>query len=104
MNVIHQLEQNRFIDDLRQSLVFNESEYLSLISILNAIKNELKDKDYIEKAVVAYLYEIPKMVYIWLYNLKEDKRFHDSDIIEKLENAWIELDAIISDEIFWVTP
>lgn len=104
MNIIESLEKNCFIDDLRQNLVFNEDEYLSLLKILNEIKDELKDKKCIDKIIAAYLYEIPKMVHIWLFNLKEDKLFSNSLLIEKLENSWIELDTIISGEILWATP
>ncbi|MDO4230239.1 MAG: hypothetical protein Q4C98_10520 [Capnocytophaga sp.] len=101
MTIIAELQKNRLIDDLRQHLIFNESEYLHLITILQTIKADLKGKNHIDKTVAAFLYEIPKMLYIWLFRLKEDTSFSDNDMLEKLENACIEIDTIIGEEIFW---
>lgn len=51
------------------------------------------------KRLASYLYEIPKLTHIWYLNLKDDPNKNKSSIVSQLEDAWIELDSIIGEEI-----
>ena len=44
-------------------------------------------------------YEIPKLTHIWYLNLKDDPNKNESSIVSQLEDAWIELDSLIGEEI-----
>lgn len=101
-NALEQLEkelmQNTFADEIRQNLYFHRQEYENLIEILKNIAIHCKGVQQLNKNLVLYLYEIPKMVFVWKENLKAEK--HDfSELIDKLEDAWLELDVIIAEEI-----
>lgn len=101
-NILEQLEkelmQNTFADEIRQNLYFHRQEYENLIEILKNIAIHCKGVQQLNKNMVLYLYEIPKMMFVWKENLKAEK--HDfSELIDKLEDAWLELDAIIVEEI-----
>lgn len=100
-NLIINLEKNNFINILRQDLIFDKNEYNELLKILNNIKLNLRNKPIIDKKLAAYLYEIPKMTLIWFNNLSNDPNYEDKPIINQLEDAWIELDAFIGEEILW---
>lgn len=99
--LIIELEKNNFINIIRQDLIFDEDEYIELLRILNKIKLNLKSKPVIDKKLAAYLYEIPKMTLIWLNNFNNDPNYKDNPIINQLEDAWIELDTLIGEEILW---
>lgn len=100
-NLITKLEKNNFINILRQNLIFDKQEYDDLLKILNEIKLNLKNKLVIDKKLAAYLYEIPKMTLVWFNNLSCDPNYKNKPIINQLEDAWIELDALIAEEILW---
>ena len=51
------------------------------------------------KKTSVLLYEIPKLTHIWYLNLKDDQNKNKSSIVSQLEEAWIELDSIIGEEI-----
>ena len=99
--LIIELEKNNFINIIRQDLIFDEDEYIELLRILNKIKLNLRSKPVIDKKLAAYLYEIPKMTLIWLNNFNNDPNYKDNPIINQLEDAWIELDTLIREEILW---
>lgn len=99
--LIIELEKNNFINIIRQDLIFDEDEYIELLRILNKIKLNLRNKPVIDKKLAAYLYEIPKMTLIWLNNFNNDPNYKDNPIINQLEDAWIELDTLIGEEILW---
>lgn len=54
MSLIERLENNHFIDDLRQHLIFNDDEYASLLAILNDINKEYKEQGHINKIIASY--------------------------------------------------
>lgn len=101
-NTLEQLEKelakNTFIDEIRQNLYFHQQEYENLIKILKNIAIHCKGVQKLNKNMAFYLYEIPKMVFVWKENLKAEK-CDCSEFIDKLEDAWLELDAIIVEEI-----
>lgn len=76
--LLEKLENNRFIYKVRMDLEFDVKDYQELLIILN---------------------EIPKLTHIWYLNLKDDPNKNESSIVNQLEEAWIELDSIIGEEI-----
>ena len=95
--LLEKLENNSFIDKVRINLEFDVKDYQELLIILNEIKHYTHNHNLIEKRLASYLYEIPKLTYIWYLNLKDDP--NKSSIVSQLEDAWIELDSIIGEEI-----
>ena len=101
-DLINRLENNRFIDDVRQSLTFNAAEYAALIALLQEIETRTRRRKTIDKRLASSLYEIPKLVWIWHLNLKHDPNHQDRSIVTELEDAWFELDALIGERILAV--
>ena len=97
--LLEKLENNSFIDKVRMNLEFNVKGYQELLKILNEIKHYIYNHNLIEKRLASNLYEIPKLTHIWYLNLKDDPNKNESSIVNQLEDAWIELDAIIGEEI-----
>ena len=61
-DLITRLENNRFIDDVRQNLTFNAAEYTALIALLQEIETRTRRRKTIGKRLASPLYEIPKLV------------------------------------------
>lgn len=92
------LSNNRFIDDIRLNLFFNAVAYDELIWILCNVAKHTKDENKLDKKLCAYLYEIPKMIMIWKERLKLET-YPNVALIDKLEDAYFEIDALILEEI-----
>lgn len=93
------LADNTFIDDLRQKLYFNNEQYDELIHLLTHIAKLTKHTNTLSKHLTLYLYDIPRMVFVWKERLKLDNPPYHHTLIDQLEDAWIELDALILEEI-----
>lgn len=91
--VIRQLFSNKFIDEVKMKMVFNGIEYNNLISALNELSILMKKEKTIDKELALYLYSIPQMIrYAYdSFNGEIDK----NGLALKLEEAWIELDALV---------
>ncbi|EKM0529519.1 hypothetical protein R2215_003505 [Cronobacter turicensis] len=91
--VIRQFFSNKFIDEVKMKMVFNEIEYNNLVSALNALSILMKKEKTIDKELALYLYSIPQMIrYAYdSFNGEIDK----NELALKLEEAWIELDALV---------
>jgi len=76
-------------------MYFDEKEFHDLVKALNDLAVELKKIDCIDKELALYLYSIPQIVRnaFLSFDGKED----NAGIANKLEDAWIELDALILD-------
>lgn len=87
--------KNGFVDDVRINMVFNEAEYAKLVSCLTELSLALKDSKVIDKELALYLYTIPQMIQnAYLSFSKENEK---PEIAMKLEDAWIDLDALVID-------
>ncbi|ELY4609804.1 hypothetical protein SMZ84_004178 [Cronobacter turicensis] len=91
--VIRQLFSNKFIDEVKMKMVFNEIEYNNLVSALNELSILMEKEKTINKELALYLYSIPQMIrYAYdSFNGEIDK----NELALKLEEAWIELDALV---------
>lgn len=99
MQSCQSLYHNTFVDEIRQNLYFHQSEYGHLIDTLKNIATHIKHVDNIDKTMALYLYDIPRMVFIWKERLKIDNPNHHQKLIDQLEDAWIEIDGLILEEI-----
>jgi len=97
--LLEKLENNNFIYKVRMDLEFDVKDYQELLKILNKIKYYTHNHNLIDKRLASLLYEIPKLTHIWYLNLKDDPNNNTSSIVNQLEDAWIELDSIIGEEI-----
>ncbi|MCM1232779.1 MAG: hypothetical protein NC489_21845 [Ruminococcus flavefaciens] len=86
---------NKFVDKLCQFMEIDEEEYLLLRDALICLAEEWKDAAYIDKELAGYLYAIPLMVRNQFINL--EKNCPDADECNRLEDIWVELDALVSD-------
>lgn len=86
---------NNFVNDVRINMIFNKNEYNELISGLEDLSNYMKNKTIIEKELALYLYTIPQMIRNAYDSF--DKRKNKPELALKLEDAWIELDALVID-------
>ncbi|CDG94435.1 hypothetical protein [Xenorhabdus bovienii] len=86
---------NSFVDEIRISLSFNEQEYKKLVASLTNLAEIMNEQSTIDKELALYLYSIPQMVHnaYASFDGKENK----PEIAMKLEEAWIELDALSID-------
>ena len=57
-----EVKNNRFIEKLRISMEIDEDEYMKLCKLLKLISEEWRDKHYIDKELVGYLYALPLIV------------------------------------------
>ncbi|PHM22164.1 hypothetical protein [Xenorhabdus innexi] len=83
---------NNFVDEIRMSLSFNEQEYQKLVTSLAKLAEIMSEENTIDKELALYLYSIPQIVHnaYASFDGKENK----PEIAMKLEEAWIELDAL----------
>lgn len=85
---------NHFVDKIRQKMEIDEEEYLRLCDALIRLRNEQKNKDYIDKELVSYLYAIPLVVRNEFLSLKEISQ--NNTFCNRLEDIWIELDELVT--------
>ncbi|MDE6567770.1 MAG: hypothetical protein K2K70_08580 [Lachnospiraceae bacterium] len=85
---------NKFVDKLLQFMEIDEEEYLLLCDALICLAEEWKDVEYIDKELVSYLYAIPLMVRNEFISL--EKVCPDAVECDRLEDIWVELDALVS--------
>ncbi|ELQ6018902.1 hypothetical protein SM104_004119 [Cronobacter sakazakii] len=88
-----QIVKNGFVDEVRIKMVFNEIEYNNLVSALNELSILMKKEKTIDKELALYLYSIPQMIR-YAYD-SFDEISDKNDLAVKLEDAWIELDALV---------
>lgn len=92
MNCKEGIKSNKFVDILRDG-VFDDSEYSKLCIVLKQYKIETKKSQIIDKEIALYLYCIPQYTFnsFQAMNISNNK----SVIVNKMEEAWIELDALV---------
>ena len=97
--LLEEIEKNEFIEKVRMNIEFDKKAYQDLLKTLKEIKNILHNQNTIEKRLASNLYEIPKLTYVWYNKLKDNPNYKNRFIMNQLEEAWIELDALIGEEI-----
>ncbi len=85
---------NTFVDGVRTSLVFDDAAYKDLCVALESLAQELKGSDHMDRELALVLYTMP--VIIRNMYLSSAEHVPDADIAAKLEDAWVELDALVT--------
>lgn len=88
-----QIMANKFVDEVIIFMSFNKDEYENLICSLSQLVRYMKFNDSIDKELALYLYTIPQAirnVYLKIVDV-------DIPIVLQLEDAWVELDALVID-------
>jgi hypothetical protein len=93
MNKIYErLLSNRFVDKVRQNLVYDEAEFNDLLDLLRELKVELRGQPSIDKAVALHLYHAPQIVRNAFISTSEQG---ECEVLSnQLEDAWVDLDGI----------
>jgi len=90
------IKSNRFVDRVRQEMVFDESEWQALNRALIALAEHLRAETTVEKEVALFLYTAPLMVRNAFLSYGPAIQEHPA-IAFQLEDAWIELDQLVTD-------
>ena len=90
-----QVIENEFLNEVRKRMFFNETAYNDLVSTLNELSVIMEGEQKIDKELALYLYSIPQMIR-YAYD-SFDKVNDKNEMAMKLEDAWIELDALVID-------
>lgn len=86
---------NKFIDLVRIDMHFNESDYENLCSLLKRFCVEHGKDKVIDKELGLSLYSMPTIVRN-MY-LSFDEASGEDPFPRKLEDAWLELDALVTE-------
>lgn len=95
INLKSRILSNTFADQLRASMVYDASAFDELCGDLKSLSSSLKGSGVIDRELMLTLYSLPVVVRNTFLS------FDDSDsrpaIAAKLEDAWIELDKLVSE-------
>ncbi len=89
-----ELIENRFVDEVRQTLTFDETAYENLLGILADLAEVSKTELTIDRRVALLLYTIPQMIRN-AYLSFETSAADMPEIAFRLEDAWVELDELV---------
>ncbi|EBD3740467.1 hypothetical protein CRZ11_21730 [Salmonella enterica] len=92
-NVKQKIIDNNFVNEIRINMNFNNDEYNELISSLENLAICMKSERVIDKDLALYLYTIPQMIRNAYAGF--DKWEKKPELALRLEDAWIELDALV---------
>jgi len=84
---------SKFIDVLRQEMRFDEDEYARLVVHLEGLAQVMKTRGSLDKELALHLYLIPQMTRNAFLSYPD--RTRDSAIASQLEDAWVDLDALV---------
>jgi len=83
---------NQFVNQVRIELVFDEVAYSELVRDLGLLATELKGKVFVDKELTLQLYTLP----LAIRNAYLSGQESIAEIFDKLEDAWIELDDLVT--------
>ncbi|MBM6619034.1 hypothetical protein [Bacillus suaedaesalsae] len=85
---------NTFVDKVRNELKVDEEEYQALNQILNELIVLLKVQKDIDKELALILYSMPQIIRNTFLSLEASNE-KVSDLANRLEDIWIELDELV---------
>lgn len=85
---------NRFIEKVRNQMQIDEQQYTELCELLEKLAIEWKNKKDVDKELVLFLYNAPQIIRNIFLSFKE-KGEPLPDIANRLEDIWVELDALV---------
>lgn len=86
--------ENTFVDRIRGEMVFDDYQYKELVNSLTELSGYLRNQTSIDKNVALVLYHIPQIVRNVFLGFDDTE---NSEIRKTLEDAWVELDALVLD-------
>lgn len=86
---------NRYVDQLRIQMRIDDGAYDQLCASLQELASELKGVRAIDKELALALYSIPLMVRNTF--LSFDNQAPKPEIAARLEDHWVDLDALVTD-------
>lgn len=87
--------ENQFVDRLRIEMRAEEAAYEELCTLLAELASKLKGVPSVDKELACVLYSIPQMVRNAMTSF--DTHSPKPDIAHRLEDKWVELDALVLD-------
>lgn len=75
-------------------MVFDENEFRNLCAALRLLATELENQSSIDKELALHLYSIPLITRNMFLSFDGDDP--KPEIAAKLEDAWVELDALVN--------
>ncbi|KOP78715.1 hypothetical protein AMS59_10200 [Lysinibacillus sp. FJAT-14745] len=88
------LLSNTFVDKVRNQMEIDEEEYRELIEILTNLSDELKSQKVIDKELAMTLYSMPQIIRN-VFQTYEEHNGKATEFGNKLEDIWIDLDAMV---------
>lgn len=88
------LLSNTFVDKVRNQMEIDEAAYQELIEIMTNLSYELKSQKVIDKELALILYSMPQIIRNVFLTYEE----HNGKVTKfgnKLEDIWIDLDAMV---------
>lgn len=90
----HRIMSNSFVDGVRIDLRFDDAAFADLVDALTELATALRGSQTLDRELAAVLYSIPLMVRNSFLAISGQAGV-SSPIIGKLEDAWLELDALV---------
>ncbi|HOJ78582.1 MAG TPA: hypothetical protein PLZ08_10880 [Bacillota bacterium] len=96
MNLIlkEKIKNNKFIDEVLSKMRIDEQQYQELCNLLKELATEWQNNQVIDKELALYLYCTPQMIRNVFLSFK-DKNGPLPEIAKRLEDIWVELDALV---------
>lgn len=88
------LLSNTFVDKVRNQMEIDEAAYQELIEIMTNLSYELKSQKVIDKELALILYSMPQIIRN-VYITYEEHNGKATEFGNKLEDIWIDLDAMV---------
>jgi hypothetical protein len=88
------LLSNTFVDKVRNQMEIDEAEYQELIEILSNLSDLLKSQKVIDKELALILYNMPQIIRD-VFLTYEEHNGKATKFGNKLEDIWIDLDAMV---------
>ncbi|WNS43291.1 hypothetical protein [Paenibacillus sp. MMS20-IR301] len=85
---------NTFIDKVRNEMVVDEVEFEALRELLIELSKELKAEQVVNKELALVLYSMPQMIRNTFLSFTAHD-VQDSELLNKLEDIWMELDELV---------
>ncbi len=89
---------NSFVDSVRISMTFDQIAYEEFVSCLNELASALKGRHSVDRELMLYLYSAPVMVRNAYLSFSESHT--ELEITNRLEDAWVELDRLITNCLY----
>lgn len=88
-----------FGTSVRLTLVYEDAQFDRLRRLLSELADVLRHESVIDKELVAYLYSLPQIVRNMFLSY-DGPTAGRPELFDRLEDAWVELDALVGDCLY----